>query len=862
MTDPRPGGPARNVHRRRRYRSLAPVESPHATPVGEILDALAVEPEVGLDAEEVLHRRRIFGPNSLEQRRPLSRWAVLGDQVRSTVVLLLAAAAVVGLAVGEVVEAAAIIVVLIVNTLVGFVTELRAVRSMEALRRLGGSVADVERRNRRDEIDAVELVPGDIVSVEAGDRVPADVRVIDANDLEVEESALTGESETVTKGPDAVAVEAPLAERTSMLFTGTTVRSGRGRGVVVATGSRTEVGRIADLAASADSMQAPLQAGLEQLGRRLSLVVVVLGFGLTILGVSRGLAVREMAEISIALAVAVVPEGLPAVATLTLTVGMRRMARHQALVRRLPTVETLGSTSVIASDKTGTLTANKMRVVEWHLAEEVTAPALWRAAALCNDADIAPDGDPVGDATEVALLRGAEDAGIDWRQLREGAHRDDEIPFDPRAKRMAVTVAGTVLAKGAPEVLLDDRRDRALIEAVDEMTGRALRTLAIASGPAPVAPASDDAVFAACTPLGVVGISDPPRSEAIAAVAVCHRAGLRVVMITGDQPRTAAAVAGELGLRNDRVLTGPEIDRYSGAELASVIADVDVFARVSPEHKLRLVQALQADGEIVAVTGDGVNDAPALRQADVGIAMGRTGTDVAREAADMVLTTDDFGTIEHAIREGRRIFENIRRFAQFLFSWHLAVVLLITVSILAGAPAPLAGLMILWNNLIIDVIPSFALALEPSDDEAMDVPPRPKGEPVIGMGTLRRILIQGVLVGGVGLTVFGLSWSVLELSLEEARTATFITITTAQLLAIFNARTDRGSGFRGSTKNPFLWGGLGLTVALEAAALGIGPLRSLLGLTSLPPSMWALSLGLAVLPLAVTQTIRIARDRA
>lgn len=836
------------------------MEDPHALEPSQVLARLEVDEDVGLDPAEVVRRRRAVGRNALEQRRALSGWSILWDQVHSAVVLLLVAAVVAGLVIGEIVEAVAVAVVLVVNTVVGFVTEIRAVRSMEALQRLTSSVADVERQDRRDEIDAVDLVPGDIVSVEAGDRVPADIRLVEASDLEVEESALTGESEPVHKSTEAVPADAALAERVGMLHTGTTVRAGRGRGVVVGTGTATEVGRIADLAAATDTMQAPLQAGLERLGRTLSLVVVVLALGLAGLGAVRGLEVDEVLEVSIALAVAIVPEGLPAVATLTLTVGMRRMARRDALVRRLPTVETLGSTSVIASDKTGTLTANEMQVVEVHCADGVDEDVVWRAAVLCNDADIAADGDPVGDPTEVALLQGATAAGIDWRAERDAHDRADEVPFDSATKRMAVVVDGRVWAKGAPEVLLDPAADTKLSADVEDMSERALRTLAIAVGPAPADTDDEDALFAAARPVGVVGISDPPRPAAIDAVAVCHRAGVRVVMITGDQPRTAAAVARELGLRHAQVMTGVEIDACDDAGLAGRIVDVDVFARVAPEHKLRLVRALQADGEIVAVTGDGVNDAPALRQADVGIAMGRAGTDVAREAADIVLTTDDFSTIEHAIEEGRRIFENIRRFGQFLFSWHLSVVLVVVAAIVLGEAAPLAGLMILWNNLIIDVIPSFALALEPSSDDAMDEPPRPKGEPVLGAGTVRRIVVQGLLVGGVGLSAYLLALGPLDLSLDEARTATFVTLTSAQLLGVFNARTDRGSGFRGARANPYLWGALAVTVGLEALALGFVPLRDLLDLTVLPVAGWAVALPLAVLPLVLTQTVRVWRD--
>lgn len=603
--------PSRLLHRGPRPRWH--LDAPHALRTEEVAEQLQVDPGRGLPAAEVVRRRSQVGRNALREPKQLSAWQILFDQVRSAVVALLAAAVVAGLIIGEVVEAAAVAVVLVVNTIVGFVTELRAVRSMEALRHLTATSADVEREDRRDEIDAVELVPGDIVTVEAGDRVPADVRLFEASDLDVEESALTGESEPVTKDPAPAAPVTPLAERTCMLYMGTTVRAGRGRGVVVATGSATEVGRIADLAAATDTMQAPLQAGLEHLGRTLSLVVVVLAAALAALGLLRGLDVHEVIEVAIALAVAIVPEGLPAVATLTLTVGMRRMAREQALVRRLPTVETLGSTNVIASDKTGTLTANEMRVVEVALADGVTEEALWQTAVLCNDADIDPDGDPVGDPTEVALLLAAQDAGIDWRSFRDQWPRTDEVPFDSATKRMAVVTDGQVHAKGAPEALLDASRDRALVAAVDEMSGRALRTLAIAAGRAPdlgSSIAEDDDLFEVARPLGVVGISDPPRPAAIEAVKTCHEAGIRVVMITGDQPRTALAVAKQLGLRSERAVTGAELDTHDDHAVAQAIVDVDVFARVAPEHKLLLVRALQASGGIVAVTGDGVNDAP------------------------------------------------------------------------------------------------------------------------------------------------------------------------------------------------------------------------------------------------------------
>jgi P-type Ca2+ transporter type 2C len=835
------------------------VGDPHSQHVGEVLDRLEVDPDRGLSAGEVHRRRARFGRNALKRREPTTVWSIVVAQLRSAVVLLLFVAAAAGFVIGKPIESVAVLIVLVVNTLVGTVTELRAVRSMEALSALTASITEVERDDQRDEIDATELVPGDIVGVEAGDRIPADLRLIDATDLRVEESALTGESEAVDKSVEPTPEDASLGDRTNMLFMGTTVQAGRGRGVVVATGSDTEVGKVATLVDEASGGgRAPLQEGLEKLGRTLSGVVVALTAALAALGFARGLPADEVIEVAIALAVAIVPEGLPAVATLTLTVGMRRMAKDNALVRRLPVVETLGSTTVIASDKTGTLTTNRMTVVAYDAQDE---EALWRTAVLCNDGDVAADGDPVGDPTEVALLTGAQAAGLDWRALRDSGPRQDEVPFDSATRRMAVVVDGWVHVKGAPEVLLDAGRDPRYAAAAHEFGERALRTLAFGRKPAPDTSVDDDSYFEDLQILGVVGIQDPPRPEAVTAIATCHRAGIRVVMITGDQPRTAAAIAAELNLRTNRVVTGQELAAASREEFRDLVAGVDVFARVAPEQKLLIVEALQAAGEVVAVTGDGVNDSPALRQADVGVAMGLAGTDVAREAADIVLTDDDFATIEKAVEEGRRIFANIRRFGQFLFSFHFAVVLVVTAGMVLGLAPPLAGLMVLWNNLIIDVIPSFALALEPGKDDAMAQGPRPKGESVLGAGTVQRILIQGALVAAVGITTYLITLRGYDFEVAEAQTATFVALTAAQLLAIFNARTDRGSGFVGAGSNPWLWGALGLTLALEALALFFPPLTRLLGLTTLPADGWLLALGLAPLPLLLTQTFRLIRAR-
>ncbi len=835
--------------------------TPHATDAEDVLSVLGVDPDTGLSDDEVERRRRRYGDNELSGTEPTSLLSLIVNQFREPVVLLLVVAAGVGAAIGETVEAIAVLIVLAANAIVGVLTELRATRSMEALQGMLRTVAEVERGDRRDEIDAAGLVPGDVVGIEAGERVPADLRIFEADELAIEESSLTGESDPVDKDIDPVGADAPLAERTSMAFLGTTVTSGRGRAVVVATGSATEVGDIAELAGGVEDRKAPLQEGLDQLGKRLTLVVIAGALVLVGLGLLRGQDLTEVVEIAIALAIAVVPEGLPAVATLTLAVGMRRMSEEGALVQRLAAVETLGSTTVIASDKTGTLTTNKMTVVEVVLADGADEDELWRAAVLCNDADVDPDGDPVGDPTEVALLHAANEHGLAWRALREDGERQTAHPFDSDRKRMVTVDDGQIHVKGAPEALIDAQRHPQLSEAAERFAGQALRTLAFAAGPLPtgVDPDDEQALLDAVDLLGVVGMKDPPREAAIEAVDSVHAAGVRVVMITGDRPDTGAAIASELGLREEQVLTGAELAEGDGSMTARA-KDTDVFARVDPGQKLTIVEALQDQGEVVAVTGDGVNDAPALRQADIGVAMG-TGTDVAREAADIVLTDDDFSTIVEAVGEGRRIFGNIRRFGQFLFSWHVAEVLTVAIVTLIGLPAPLTGLAILWNNLVIDVLPSFALALEPSRDEAMREPPRPPGAPVIDRAVFTRILVAGLQVAAVGLVTY--FWLRGPLGFEEAevRTGVFVALSSAQLLSVFNARTDRGHGFRGVGQNRWLWAALAVVLALEAIALSVPPLRELLELSTMPGVGWAIALGLAPLPLLATQTVRIIRDR-
>jgi P-type Ca2+ transporter type 2C len=772
----------------------------HHQDVDEVLRALEVDADTGLNDREVVQRRGRHGPNRLAEPETTPWWRLLSGQLANTVVMLLVAAAGVGLLIGEVIEAAAIGIVLMVNTIVGFLTELQAARSMAALRQMLHTVAEVERDNRRDEIDAVDLVPGDIVGIEAGEQVPADIRLIEAEDLKIEEAGLTGESEPVDKDTDPVPLESPLGDRTCMAFMGTTVVAGRGRGVVVATGPSSQMGQVAELVESAEQGRAPLQEGLDRLSRRLAVLVVAGAAVLVGIGWLRGQPLAEIAEVAVALAIAVVPEGLPAVATLTLAVGMRRMAAENALVRRLRAVETLGSTTVVCSDKTGTLTLNQMSVVDAVLADDLGHRELWVTATWCNDADVARDGDPVGDPTEVALLQAASAHEVDWRALREAHDRDREVPFSAQAKRMAVVVDGIVHVKGAPEVLLDPARHPKMIAQAERLADKALRVLAIARRDDPGAQAPDDALFEDLEILGLVGLHDPPRATAVGAIQALHAAGIRTVMITGDRPDTARAIAAEMDVSHGGVITGTALAAMRRDELAEAARSIDVFARVDPAHKLQIIEALQQAGEVVAVTGDGINDAPALRQGDVGVAMGG-GTDVAKEAADIILLDDELGTLEAAVEEGRRIFTNVRRFAQFLFSWHVAEVAVITTAVVVGFPAPLAGLMILWNNLVIDVLPSFALALEPSRGDVMRQPPRDPQEPVIDNPTVRRILTQASLVAAVGLTAYATGTAWLGLETRGAQTMTFIAMSAGRYSPYSTpaASTAPGSGARPRT---------------------------------------------------------------
>jgi len=889
----------------------------HTLTPAQIEFELNTDIESGLTTTESQARLVQHGANRLPEPVPTSPWHIFFNQFKSVMTILLVSAAVIAFILGDELEGISILVVLLLNALLGFVNEYRAERSVQALKAMTVSLAEVVRDGVHRDLPSVELIPGDIIAFESGDRIPADARLIEAWSLRLDEAALTGESLPVDKDSQAVlSADISLAERITMVYTGTAVAQGRGRAIVTATGEATEIGKISTLLAGVEEEQTPLQQRLDRLGRYLALVAVFIAVIMVIIGMWRGESFLSMLETSLALAIAAVPEGLTAVATIALALGMRRMAKRRAIVRRLAAVETLGSTNVICTDKTGTLTQNQMTVREMHLAEQtihisgvgyepkgefseagrqITAQAdatltlMLRAGLLCNTSVLQQDADHwniVGDPTEGALVVAAAKLGLEAESERVDYPTVNEIPFDARDRRMATvhkvpTQDGSgfiIFAKGALESILpactyEQRRDRVeeLTEADRErlsninadIAGRALRVLALAYKPTQ---SENEAPFDHLILLGMVGMIDPPRPEAQAAIRLCQQAGVRVVMITGDQKATAQAIAREVGIDSPegglQVMDGQALDAADDSVLRDMVSSTAVYARVSPEHKLRIVNALRADGKIVAMTGDGVNDAPALKTADIGVAMGKMGTDVAREAADMVLADDNFATIVAAIEEGRTVFANVKKFVHYLFSCNLSEILTMFVAIMVSLPVPLLPLQILWLNLVTDVFPALALAGEPAEPGIMRRPPpeeaRAQHPPV---RFIRSIIIQGILLAAATLAAFG--W-VLGSSgdLQRARTVAFLTLGLAQLFHVFNSRFEVGSALRqGLFSNRAIWAALGLTIALQVAAVTLPIPQMILKTVSPSPTEWVVVLAASLSPALMIEIYKLLTEK-
>jgi Ca2+-transporting ATPase len=820
------------------------LDSPHASAAAEVAVALEVDPARGLAANAVSARRVRYGPNAIVREKGRPAWRIFVRQFASIVVALLAVAAAVAFFTNDPVEAAAIVAVLLINALVGFAIEWQSQRALEKLRLEIRMTARVRREGSESMVDAVELVPGDVILLDAGSHVPADARVLDAAGLAIDEAALTGESLPVGKSAPPVSIDTPLAERVSMAYLGTHVVSGRGTAIVTATGDASEMGKIGSLMREVVFEATPLEQKLAKLGRQLVTIVVGIGTVVAVAGILRGIGIWEMVEVGITLAVAAVPEGLPAVTTLILALGVVRMARRHALVRRLPTVETLGSTTVICTDKTGTLTMNRLAVRSIDAADPA---ALLRVAVLCNSATEAGIGDP----TEVALLTAARERGVDVDALRRAHPLRDEVPFDP-ATRMMITThdGGYVAMKGAPSVVLEacalgDAERAQLMARNEALASDGLRILAFAEGQ------TGKPRF---TFLGFAALADPPRPGAAEAVAKAHDAGIRVVMLTGDQVATARAITRELRLSGDReplVVHARELASRDAAQVHELASRADAFARVTPEEKLRIVAALRDAGEVVAVTGDGINDAPALRRADIGVAMGGIGTDVAKSSADLILTDDNLGTIVAAVEEGRTIFANITKFVHLMFSHNLGEVIVVFAAIVAGLPLPLLPLQILWMNVVTDIFPAFAVALEPPLPRRMREPPR-SASAILSRPFLWLIAWQGVMLAAVALAAYG--WALARYGAgAHARTIALTVLVAVQMGHTFNCRSRTESAFAGLARNPHLWAATATVIAFQVAALTFTPLRRILDTTPLTRLDAAVVLVCGILPVAIVE---------
>ncbi len=885
----------------------------------QVAGRLGTDPERGLAPAEAARRLSENGPNELPEAAPRSLLRLFLAQFATVIVWVLIGAAVVSGLLEDWVDAAAILAIVLLNGLLGFIQEYRAERAMAALRTLSVSSARVVRDGETQSVPARDLVRGDVVLLDAGDRIPADVRLAYATNFQTQEASLTGESTPVQKHAERLAqADTALADRANMAFMGTVAVSGRARALVVATALDTELGHIAAMiqrAAEEERADTPLQRRLEQFGVTLLWLALGVVFVVFSLEYWRGEPLMTILLTAVSLAVAAIPEGLPAVVTITLALGVTRMVKRHALIRKLPAVETLGSATVICTDKTGTLTKNEMTVTHLfmdgqefmvtgegyepegairHLSGEPFEMSaglehLLAGAVLCNGATLRREGRTwriVGDPTEGALLVAAAKGGIERDRL-EAAHPFlGEVPFDPERKMMTVvrqTAAGPVaFVKGAPDVLLRRCTHRmalegseesltessraALLEANARFAHRALRVLGMARralGHAPEAYRAEelerDLVF-----LGLAAMKDPLRPEAKAAVQVCREAGIQTVMITGDHKDTAVAIAQDLGIQLDgaQALSGTELDRLSDAELAGRVARVSVYARASAEHKLRIVNAWKANGAIVAMTGDGVNDAPAVKAADIGVAMGITGTDVTKEAADMVVTDDNFASIAAAVEEGRGIFENIRKTVQFLLSCNAGEVLVMLFAALAGLPLPLMPIQILWMNLVTDGLPALALAVDPTRPELMKQPPRKPDARLLDRGRLMAVGGQGLMLSLVALGAFSYSLYGWRQEVDQARTVAFSVMVVAQLVHAFNCRSERLSVFQlgVGTNRPLLMAFLG-SLGIQAAILALPAAQPLFKIAPLPLEDWVLIAVMGAAPLLVMETTKMVLRR-
>ena len=855
----------------------------------QVLDTLDTDPDQGLSQGEGARRLAGYGENKLEKAKPPGLFRQVLAQLRDPMILVLLAAAALSFFAGggqDWLDTAIILLIVVFNTVISVSQEDNARKALEALEKLAAPRARVLREGVERRLESTHLVPGDILLLEAGDYVPADGRILWAAGLQTDESAMTGESLPVHKrAGDGLPPDTPLAERKNMVIGGTVVTGGRAKVVVTATGMQTEMGKIAGLLLRQGQGETPLQRKMKEVSRVLSLVCVGVCAVMFGVGMLQHRDILDMFLTAVALAVAAIPEGLPAIVTIVLAVGVGRMARRNAIIKRLPAVETLGCASVICSDKTGTLTKNQMTVLEvWTPAPAHRDRAL-TLGTLCGDAQEGPGG-YIGDPTETAIAQAAAQAGLEKATLERDMPRRGEAPFDSVRKRMATCHAlpngeALVAVKGAPEAVLarcthllgaqgprplTDGDRRRIAQVGGDLAGQALRVLAVAQRLQPALPKSmaAEGLEAELTFVGLIGMMDPPRPEVRQAVDRCAGAGIRPVMITGDHKDTAVAIAKQLNIYRpgDKAIDGAGLDFLPQETLEEEIEAFSVYARVTPEHKMRIVQAWQRRGHVVAMTGDGVNDAPALKAADIGCAMGKTGTDVAKGAADMILTDDNFATVVAAVEQGRGIYANIRKAIHYLLSCNIGEILTIFLAtLLPVSQAPLSPVQLLWLNLVTDSLPALALGMEPVEKTAMTQPPRGKEEPLFSRAFSRRLAWQGALVGGITLLAYGLGFH-LTGTFAVANTMAFATLTFSQLFHAFDVRSETTPLFRlGVLSNKAMNKAFLAGAALQAAVLLAPPLQGAFSVVPLALEQWGMVLALALTPLVVCEAAKLLRPK-
>ena len=859
--------------------------------IEEVASELKTDLRKGLSSEEAAKRQEEYGYNEFGETAHKSLAVKFLNQFKSFMIIVLIFAGIISGVVGYVngegfTDAIIILAIVILNAVIGVVQESKAEKSLDALKKMSAPHCKVVRDGRLQILESRQLVPGDVVEIETGDSVPADIRLSEAVNLKIQEAALTGESLPVEKSVGAIACEVPTGDRSNMAFQSCSVTYGRGRGIVTGTGRSTEVGRIASLLQDVPEFKTPLQIRLDRLGRFLawvSLGVCVLIFAI---GLAYGHELLTMFMTAVSLAAAAIPEGLPAVSTIVLAVGVQRLARRNAIVRNMPSVETLGSTRVICSDKTGTLTQNRMTVVRRY---PEGSDALVRVAVLCNDADIDEEGLAIGDPTETALVSLGISEGIRKPELERRLPRVGEIPFDSERKLMTTVHSMPsgghfVAVKGGFDEILaccssivtdealrpiqnsyaalrpisDSDRD-ALAQQCTSMASDALRVLCMAYKEVPVGVETDEILANAESGLvfaGMVGMIDPPRPEVRDAVASCGQAGIRPVMITGDHKITASAIARDLGImrEGDSAYTGAEVEAMDDDALREAVRTASVFARVSPEDKLRIVKAFKSNGEVVAMTGDGVNDAPALKLADIGVAMGITGTDVAKEAADVVLTDDNFATIVSSVEEGRRIYDNVLKSVKFLLSTNFGEVMLLFTAVVLNLPAPLLPIHILWINLVSDSLPALALGFDTAEEGIMRRKPIDPREGIVNRGFALNCILRGLLIAALSLTAWYIGF---RTSPDAALTMSFAVVALSQISILFCVRAGHNAIVHNLFTNKYLWAAVVFVLTLMLGVLLIPAAREVFHVVPLTPEQWWWIAGLSLFPALVIEGVKL-----